>query len=112
MGTRAKKWLGQHWLIDRRIVQRIAEAADFGPDDTVIEVGPGRGALTGLLADRASRLIAVEVDEELAAALAKRYRSQENVSVIDGDVLELPVAEILNRGGGGLPYVVVGNLPY
>ena len=110
--TRAKKWLGQHWLTDRRILQRIAEAADFGPEDTVIEVGPGRGALTGLLAERASRLIAVEVDEELAAALAEKYRSQENVSVIEGDVLELTVEEVLNRGGGGLPYVVVGNLPY
>ncbi|HEY8767390.1 MAG TPA: 16S rRNA (adenine(1518)-N(6)/adenine(1519)-N(6))-dimethyltransferase RsmA [Dehalococcoidia bacterium] len=111
-GTRAKKWLGQHWLTDRRILQRVAEAADFGPKDTVIEVGSGRGALTGLLADRASRLIAVEVDEQLAAALAERYRSQRNVSVIEGDVLELTVEEILNRGGGGLPYVVVGNLPY
>ena len=94
------------------MLQRIALAADFGPEDTVIEVGPGRGALTGLLADRASRLIAVEVDEELAAALAETYRSQENVSVIEGDVLELTVEEVLNRGGGGLPYVVVGNLPY
>jgi 16S rRNA (adenine1518-N6/adenine1519-N6)-dimethyltransferase len=111
-GTRAKKWLGQHWLTDRRIVERIAEAVDFGPDDTVIEVGPGRGALTGLLADQASRLIAVEVDTALAAELAVKHRSQENVSVIEGDVLELTVEEILNRGGGGLPYVVVGNLPY
>jgi 16S rRNA (adenine1518-N6/adenine1519-N6)-dimethyltransferase len=111
-GTRAKKWLGQHWLTDRRILQRIAEAVDFGPEDTVIEVGPGRGALTGLLADRAFRLIAVEVDAALAAALTVKYRSQENVSVIEGDVLELTVEEVLNRGGGGLPYVVVGNLPY
>jgi 16S rRNA (adenine1518-N6/adenine1519-N6)-dimethyltransferase len=111
-GTRAKKWLGQHWLTNRRILQRIAEAVDLGPEDTVIEVGPGRGALTGLLADRASRLIAVEVDAALAAELAVKYRSQENVSVIEGDVLELTVEEILNRGGGGLPYVVVGNLPY
>jgi 16S rRNA (adenine1518-N6/adenine1519-N6)-dimethyltransferase len=111
-GTRAKKWLGQHWLTDRRILQRIAEAADFGPEDTVIEVGPGRGALTGLLASRASRLIAVEVDTALAAALAENYRQQGNVSVIEGDVLDLTVEEVLNRGGGGLPYVVVGNLPY
>ena len=98
--TGAKKWLGQHWLTDRGILQRIAEAADFGPEDTVIEVGPGRGALTGLLADRASRLIAVEVDVALAETLAVKYRSQQNVSVIEGDVLELTVEEILNRGGG------------
>ncbi len=111
-GTRAKKRLGQHWLTDRRILQRITAAADFGPEDTVIEVGPGRGALTGLLAERASRLIAVEVDGALASALAEKHRAQPNVSVIEGDVLELTVEEILNRGGGGLPYVVVGNLPY
>ncbi len=110
--ARAKKRLGQHWLTDRRILQRITAAAEFTPEDTVIEVGPGRGALTGLLAERATRLIAVEVDPALAVALAETHRDHHNVSVIEGDVLELSVEEILNRGGGGLPYVVVGNLPY
>lgn len=110
--VRAKKSLGQHWLVDRRIVHRIAEAADVSPNDTVVEVGPGRGALTGELAQRASRLIAVEMDRVLAPALEEKYADAPNVSVIEGDVLDLGVDEILNRGGGGLPYVVVGNLPY
>jgi 16S rRNA (adenine1518-N6/adenine1519-N6)-dimethyltransferase len=111
-GTRAKKWLGQHWLVDRTVVRRIAEAAQVAPGETVVEIGPGRGALTEELATRESRLIAVEVDGALAQGLREKYAGTANVSVVEGDVLELPVEEILNRGGGGMPYVVVGNLPY
>lgn len=111
-GARAKKWLGQHWLVDRKILRRIADAAEIAPGETVVEVGPGRGALTELLAERASRLIAVEVDRELAETLREKYSGAANVTVVEGDVLELPVEELLNGGDGGMPYVVVGNLPY
>lgn len=110
--ARAKKRLGQHWLADRRAVQRIADAAQITPELTVIEIGPGTGALTQALAQRAARLIAVEVDPVLALALEAKHRDDANVSVVEGDVLELTPEEILNRGGGGLPYIVVGNLPY
>jgi 16S rRNA (adenine1518-N6/adenine1519-N6)-dimethyltransferase len=110
--ARAKKRLGQHWLVDRSVVRRIAEAAVIAPGETVIEVGPGRGALTEALAARASRLIAVEVDSALAEALREKFAGSANVSVVEGDVLELSVEEILNEGGSGMPYVVVGNLPY
>lgn len=112
MTTRAKKWLGQHWLVDRKVLRRIADAVEIAPGETVIEVGPGRGALTELLAERASRLIAVEVDDALAESLREKYTGAANVSVVEGDVLEVPVEELLNEGGGGMPYVVVGNLPY
>jgi 16S rRNA (adenine1518-N6/adenine1519-N6)-dimethyltransferase len=104
--------LGQHWLIDRRILARIARAADFTADDTVVEVGAGSGLLTALLARRASRLIAVEVDPDLAAALRDRFHGRDNVSVLESDVLALVPEDILSRGGGALPYVVIGNLPY
>ena len=104
--------MGQHWLVDRRILARIARAADFTPDDTVVEVGAGTGLLTALLARRASRLIAVEVDPDLAAALRERFRDRDNVSVLESDVLALAPEEILSQGGGRLPYVVAGNLPY
>jgi len=110
--ARPKKSLGQHWLADRRVVKRIADAADIAPEDTVIEVGPGRGALTDELAKRASRLIAVEVDPTLAVSLTEKHHGDANVTVIEGDVLEMTAEDILNRGDGGLPYVVVGNLPY
>ena len=94
------------------MLRRIARAADFSADDTVIEVGAGSGPLTELLAQRASRLIAVEVDAELAAGLRERFRGRDNVSVFEADVLSLAPEEILAGGGGRLPYVVVGNLPY
>lgn len=109
---RRRKALGQHWLVDRRILARIARAADFTPDDTVVEVGAGTGLLTALLARRASRLIAVEIDPDLAAALRERFHGRDHVSVLETDVLALAPEEILSRGGGWLPYVVAGNLPY
>jgi len=109
---RRRKALGQHWLVDRRVLGRIARAADIGPEHTVVEAGAGSGLLTGLLAQRSSRLIAVEVDPELAAGLRERFRDRENVCVLEADVLSVAPEEVLARGGGGLPYVVVGNLPY
>ncbi len=109
---RRRKALGQHWLVDRRILTRIARAADFTPDDTVVEVGPGTGLLTERLARRTSRLIAVEVDPDLAAALRQRFHGRDNVSVLEWDVLSLDPEEIMSRGGGRPPYVVAGNLPY
>jgi 16S rRNA (adenine1518-N6/adenine1519-N6)-dimethyltransferase len=109
---RRRKALGQHWLVDRRVLGRIARAADITPEDTVIEVGAGSGLLTGLLAQRSARLIAVEVDPDLAAALRERFRDREHVHVLEANVLSVAPEELLARGGGGLPYVVVGNLPY
>ena len=109
---RAKKALGQHWLTDRRILARIAEAAEIAPGETVIEIGPGTGLLTEQLAARAGRLIAVEMDDALALRLQDAYRDAHSVRVLHRDVLEVTPEEILAEGGGSLPYVVVGNLPY
>jgi 16S rRNA (adenine1518-N6/adenine1519-N6)-dimethyltransferase len=109
---RRRRALGQHWLVDRRILGRIARAADFTAGDTVLEVGAGTGLLTELLARRAPRLIAVEVDPDLATILRERFQGHENVSVLEADVLALAPEEMLSRGGGQPPYVVVGNLPY
>ncbi len=109
---RARKSLGQHWLVDQRVLARISRSADFSSRDTVVEVGPGRGALTRLLAPRAGKLILVEVDRDLAARLRDEYGESATVNVVEGDVTEVPVVDLLNRGHGGIPYVVVGNLPY
>ncbi len=109
---RARKSLGQHWLTDRAALRRIALAADFTNEDTVVEIGAGTGLLTELLAERARRLIAVEVDERLARGLKERFFGAPNVSVLEKDVLESTPEELLAEGGGGVPYVVVGNLPY
>ncbi len=69
MSAAPKKSLGQHFLTDRNILGSIADAIDVGPDDVVIEVGPGRGALTRMLAERARRVVAVELDDDLAESL-------------------------------------------
>jgi 16S rRNA (adenine1518-N6/adenine1519-N6)-dimethyltransferase len=110
--TRPRKELGQHWLTDSRILARIARAAAIEEGDTVIEVGPGKGALTRFLTDKAAHLTLVEVDSALAAALREKYADLTNLRVIEGDVLDIPVTDLVSAGGGGLPYVVVGNLPY
>jgi 16S rRNA (adenine1518-N6/adenine1519-N6)-dimethyltransferase len=98
--------------VDRRALGRIAAAADFSGEDTVVEVGAGTGLLTERLAGRARRLIAVEVDAALADALRQRFAARPDVTVVAASVLSLTPDELLVRGGGRLPYVVVGNLPY
>ncbi|HUF53570.1 MAG TPA: 16S rRNA (adenine(1518)-N(6)/adenine(1519)-N(6))-dimethyltransferase RsmA [Dehalococcoidia bacterium] len=112
VGARTKKSLGQHWLADPRYLARIADAAEIQPEDTVVEIGPGTGHLTKHLASRASRLIAVEKDDELASRLAMAYAGDDGVRVVHADALEVTPREILETTGGAGPYVVVGNLPY
>ena len=110
--VRARKSLGQHWLVDGGVLERIAGAADFTEDDTVIEVGAGTGLLTDRLAQRASRLIAVEIDRALVERLRERFAGRPSVCVVEADVLAVSAEELLAMGGGRLPYVVVGNLPF
>src|SRR5690606_15214748 len=97
----------QNFLHDTRIVQRIAEVADLGPDDLVVEVGPGLGILTRELARRAGTVIAVELDTRLADHLRESLDA-ENVRIVEGDILDLDLAELV----GKRPYHVVANLPY
>jgi 16S rRNA (adenine1518-N6/adenine1519-N6)-dimethyltransferase len=102
-----RKSLGQHFLTDRRILARIADALHLKGDETVLEIGPGRGALTDLLAERAGRLVAIEYDRALAAILRERYARRSNVLVAEADVLEVSLGELAAG-----PYVLVGNVPY
>jgi 16S rRNA (adenine1518-N6/adenine1519-N6)-dimethyltransferase len=102
-----RKSLGQHFLIDRRILQRIVDALDLTGAETVIEVGPGRGSLTELLAPHARRLILVEYDRALAERLRARYASTPSVEVIEADILTVDLAA---TAGG--PFRLVGNVPY
>ena len=104
---RAKKSLGQHFLRDRNILEAIADAASVTGDDVVIEVGPGPGTLTDVLAERAGRVEAIELDAVLAAAL--HDRAPANVHVHEADAREVDVASLL---GGCMPYKLLGNLPY
>ena len=109
---RPKKRFGQHFLSDRNILNRIVDAAEVAPDDAVVEIGPGLGALTEVLAERASRVVAVEVDADLVAVLGERLANAPNVAIVAADVLEVEPSKILRRGGAAAPYVVVANLPY
>jgi len=102
------KRLGQHFLADRRILERIADSLELTPADTVLEIGPGRGALTDLLADRAGRVVAVEIDRALAALLRERYAGRPRVRIVEQDVLASDLAEL----AGTDRFVLAGNVPY
>lgn len=109
---RAKKRFGQHFLSDPSILSRIVDAAEPTADATVIEIGPGQGALTRVLAERCARVIAVEVDRDLVPPLQAQFADEPSVRIIEADVLQLDPAEILRLGGAAAPYMVVANLPY
>lgn len=104
------KSLGQNFLADRNIVDKIIDCADIGPDDSVLEIGPGRGALTGHLAERAGRLVLVEYDHALANGLAESYEADPRITVVDGDILALDLVSLLGEIPSG--WKVVANLPY
>jgi len=105
---RARKGLGQHFLVDGGVLETIIYAAELDPDDVVVEVGPGLGTLTKELAQRAGGVIAIELDDKLAALLKKTLASFNNVTVVNGDVLKLEPKELTK----GRSYKVVANLPY
>ncbi|MEP6692461.1 MAG: 16S rRNA (adenine(1518)-N(6)/adenine(1519)-N(6))-dimethyltransferase RsmA, partial [Gemmatimonadaceae bacterium] len=101
------KSLGQHFLTDRAVLARIADALVLAPTETVVEIGPGRGALTELLRERAARVEAVEIDRMLAANLAERFASDAHVRITQADALKVTFGEL-----AGGPYALVGNVPY
>src|SRR5215203_622457 len=109
---RTKKRLGQHFLRDRTVPPRIAEAANLQPSDLVIEVGPGLGILTEELADRLDpahgKLIAVELDDDLLPTLKEKFADRPHVTFVQADVLDTSPTSLSN----GEPYKVVANLPY
>ena len=103
----ARKSLGQHFLNDRRILARIADALELTGDEVVIEIGPGRGSLTAVLLSRARRVIAIEYDRALARLLADRYAADQRLTIVQRDVLDVDYAELAAG-----PFVLVGNVPY
>jgi 16S rRNA (adenine1518-N6/adenine1519-N6)-dimethyltransferase len=118
---RKRPKLGQNFLTDARVAGRIVDALGDISAKVVVEIGPGRGALTGLLARRARHLIAIERDRILAAQLRMQYARQENVEIIEADVLAVQFDTILGPRPGALtgitnpqiqPARVVGNIPY
>jgi len=113
--------LGQHFLVDSGATARIVEALGDISESTVLEIGPGRGALTAMLARRARRLIAIEIDRVLAAQLRMNFSQEPNVEIIEGDVLAIDFHTLFGPKPGSTrpginhqpePVRVVGNLPY
>lgn len=118
LGIRPKKGLGQNFLIDPAHRSHIVAAAELTPDDTVLEVGPGPGVLTELIAAQAGRVIAVELDDRLIPFLRQRFADQPQVTIVHGDILKLDIgAQVLGAERDQSPfpnphYKVIANLPY
>ena len=106
---RAKRALGQNFLIDPNIQRKIVAALDPGPDDEVLEIGPGVGALTRHLAGAVRRLVLVELDNNLAARLREEFAGDPSVEVVNEDVLDVPLERISSDPAA---LKVIGNIPY
>lgn len=114
-GLRPSKGLGQNFLTDEEVIAQIVEGSGAADDALVIEIGPGAGALTLPLAEKAGHLVAVELDERLIEPLRIKTFGMDNVEIIQGDILDTDLDELIEsrKKEYGLSYVrVVGNLPY
>ena len=105
----ARKRFGQHFLNSQSIIDQIVSCGSIGPDDHIIEIGPGRGALTRPLALQGCDLTIVELDWDLVESLKTTYGTSRNVAVIEGDILKLDWETILKEGQSNK---IVANLPY
>jgi 16S rRNA (adenine1518-N6/adenine1519-N6)-dimethyltransferase len=101
-----RKALGQHFLHDKNIVRKIISLADIQPNETAVEIGPGRGILTRALSETGSKTFAIELDHRLYENLKKEFADISNVRIIQADALTYPF------DGLPIPFVVVANLPY
>lgn len=104
--ARPKKHLGQNFLKDKNYISKIIRTAEIGKDDVVVEIGPGKGALTFPLAEKAGRVIAIEIDHALAQELSELAAPYPNLTIIEADALKFPYETIETR------FKVVANLPY
>ncbi|MDK1029137.1 MAG: 16S rRNA (adenine(1518)-N(6)/adenine(1519)-N(6))-dimethyltransferase RsmA [Anaerolineae bacterium] len=107
-GLRAKKRLGQNFLQDEHILEKIADAAQIDSTDTVLEIGPGLGSLTRYLAACSENVVAIELDENLFPALEAVLGPYKNVQLIHGDILKIEPEDLIKRQD----YLVVANIPY
>ena len=111
-GFSFKKSLGQNFLIDPLVLQRIIDAAELTKDDCALEIGPGIGTMTEALSEAAGQVVAVELDNRLIPILAENLRGRENVTVIHGDILKTDLRALSQEYCGGRPLKAVANLPY
>jgi 16S rRNA (adenine1518-N6/adenine1519-N6)-dimethyltransferase len=106
-----RKSLGQHFLRDRNIVRKIIEAVNPQPGDRILEIGPGDGALTTLLAPAAGMLLAVEIDRRAVQSLTRTITGN-NIRILNADILTIDLEALTSENGARTPLRVVGNIPY
>ena len=107
-GVQPQKRFGQNFLINKELSQKLVATAEIDVKDTVLEIGPGIGAITRTLAQKAKRVVAIEKDREMIEILKETLKNFENVKIIQGDILKVPFPELQLP----TPYQVVGNLPF
>lgn len=119
-----KKSLGQNFLKDEQILQKIIKNGNISPDDVVIEIGPGQGALTELLAEKCKKVIAIELDDRLIPVLQENFQYDENIEIIHDDILKINLPQLVeekifslkaneaNAANEAKNYKVIANIPY
>jgi len=107
-----RKNLGQNFLIDTHVLEKIISAAEITKDDFVLEIGPGIGTMTQYLCESARRVVAVEVDPKLIPILEETLSAYDNVTVLNEDVLKIDLMELAKQHNDGRPVKIVANLPY
>ena len=107
-----QKKYGQNFLIDPGVLERIVSASQITEDDCILEIGPGIGTMTQYLAEKAGKVIAVEIDKALIPILEETLSPYKNVMVINGDILRTDINELVRERNQGRPIKVVANLPY
>ncbi|MFZ2225930.1 MAG: 16S rRNA (adenine(1518)-N(6)/adenine(1519)-N(6))-dimethyltransferase RsmA [Candidatus Moraniibacteriota bacterium] len=106
-----KKSLGQNFLRDKAVLDKIIKTANLSADDFVLEVGPGEGVLTERLAKYAKKVVAIEIDKELAKKLNDRLKTTKNLDIINADILEINLPELIKQNNF-TKYKVIANIPY
>ena len=109
---RFQKKLGQNFLIDTHVLDKIIDSAGITTEDCVLEIGPGIGTMTQYLAENAREVVAVEIDKALIPILEETLSAYDNVTVINDDILKVDVNRIVEEKNAGKPIKVVANLPY
>jgi 16S rRNA (adenine1518-N6/adenine1519-N6)-dimethyltransferase len=107
--TPPKKSLGQNFLMDERVIDRIVDEVHPRQDETIVEIGPGRGALTSRLIERAGRLVAIEFDRDLVPLLQEKFKPRTNFTLVEADALTIDLCAIIQPAANAR---VVANLPY
>ena len=113
MKIKAKKSLGQNFLHDLTVIEKILHAAELVPTDWILEIGPGTGALTFALSPRVEKVTAIELDHQLVERLQKHFVDSQSVSILEGNILDIHLNELVETSGfGEHGYKVIANIPY